>query len=53
MQEAASASYSLLRGYLNALATEDPGCASRFMCEAAEEAATAGPLGRVVAKVAR
>ncbi|KAK3880915.1 hypothetical protein Pcinc_014624 [Petrolisthes cinctipes] len=52
MREAASASYSLLRGYLNALATEQSGCAARFMCEAAEEAAAAGSLGRVVAKVA-
>lgn len=53
MQEAASASYSLLRGFLNALASDDPECANKFMCEGAKEAAAAGPLGEVVARVAR
>ncbi|KAG7173417.1 hypothetical protein Hamer_G018703 [Homarus americanus] len=52
MQQATSASYSLLRGFLNALATDDPGCAKRFLCEGAEEAAAAGQLGEVVANVA-
>lgn len=53
MQEAASASYSLLRGFLNALAAQDQECANKFVCEGAEEAAAAGPLGEVVARVAR
>ncbi|XP_063866318.1 uncharacterized protein LOC135103678 isoform X2 [Scylla paramamosain] len=53
MQEAASASYSLLRGFLNALAAQDQECANKFVCEGAEEAAAAGPLGEVVSRVAR
>ncbi|MPC16822.1 uncharacterized protein LOC123499706 [Portunus trituberculatus] len=52
MQEAASASYSLLRGFLNALTAQDQECANKFVCEGAEEAAAAGPLGEVVARVA-
>ncbi|XP_063866316.1 uncharacterized protein LOC135103678 isoform X1 [Scylla paramamosain] len=52
MQEAASASYSLLRGFLNALAAQDQECANKFVCEGAEEAAAAGPLGEVVSRVA-
>lgn len=52
MQQATSACYSLLRGFLNSLAAEDGECAKRFMCEGAEEAATAGPIGEVIANVA-
>ncbi|XP_071542359.1 uncharacterized protein [Panulirus ornatus] len=50
--QATSASYSLLRGFLNALATDDAECAKRFLCEGAEEASAAGPLGEVIANVA-
>lgn len=53
MLQATSASYSLLRGFLNALAADDAECAKRFLCEGAEEAAAAGPLGQVVATVGR
>ena len=52
-EEAASASYSLLRGFLNALSTNEPACAQRFICEAVQEAAEVGPVGQVVAKVGR
>ncbi|XP_066960766.1 uncharacterized protein [Macrobrachium rosenbergii] len=52
LQQATSACYSMLRGFLNALASDDPECAKRFMCEGAEEAATAGPVGEVIASVA-
>ncbi|CAL4106420.1 unnamed protein product, partial [Meganyctiphanes norvegica] len=54
VQEAGVACYSMYRGYLNALAVEDdsPDCAKRFLCEAAEEAAQAGQLGKMIANVA-
>ncbi|KAK7072004.1 hypothetical protein SK128_020726 [Halocaridina rubra] len=52
MLQATSACYSLLRGFLNALAAENSECANRFMCEGAEEASTAGPIGEVIANVA-
>ncbi|XP_037794985.1 uncharacterized protein LOC119590388 [Penaeus monodon] len=51
-QGAAAACYSLYRGFLNTLATRDRECAQRFMCEAAEEAAASGPLGKMIATVA-
>nr|XP_027230154.1 uncharacterized protein LOC113821830 [Penaeus vannamei] len=51
LQQATSACYSLLRGFLNALAAQDPECARRFLCEGAEEAAAAGPVGEVIASV--
>ncbi|XP_068225053.1 uncharacterized protein [Palaemon carinicauda] len=52
LQQATSACYSMLRGFLNALASDDPECAKRFLCEGAEEAVTAGPVGEVIASVA-
>ncbi|XP_064080689.1 uncharacterized protein LOC135197566 [Macrobrachium nipponense] len=52
LQQATSACYSMLRGFLNALASDDPECAERFLCEGAEEAAAAGPVGEVIASVA-
>ncbi|XP_042887299.1 uncharacterized protein LOC122263061 [Penaeus japonicus] len=51
VQQATSACYSLLRGFLNTLAAQDPECAKRFLCEGAEEAASAGPVGEVIASV--
>ncbi|XP_047488984.1 uncharacterized protein LOC125039225 [Penaeus chinensis] len=51
IQQATSACYSLLRGFLNTLAAQDAECARRFLCEGAEEAASAGPVGEVIASV--
>ena len=51
-REACGAAYSLLRGFLNAAASEDAPCADRFLCEAWEEAAMQGPLAATVADLA-
>ncbi|XP_042221012.1 uncharacterized protein LOC121865562 [Homarus americanus] len=49
---AAAACYSMYRGFLNALSTTDGDCAKRFLCEGAEEAASTGKLGQMIANVA-
>jgi hypothetical protein len=47
------ASYSLLRGFLNAMDAQESKCSNLFMCEAAQEAAKIGQIGQIVAKVGR
>ncbi|KAK7084970.1 hypothetical protein SK128_021013 [Halocaridina rubra] len=49
---ASSACYSMYRGFLNALAATDHECAKRFLCEGAQEAASQGRLGSLIAAVA-
>ncbi|XP_076061554.1 uncharacterized protein LOC143037305 [Oratosquilla oratoria] len=52
LYQATSSCYSMLRGFMNTLAAQDTNCAMKFLCEGAQEAATAGPLGEVIAEVA-
>ena len=47
------ASYSMFRGFLNAMDAQDPTCSRFFMCEASKEASKLGPVGKILAKVAR
>ena len=51
-QEVMEASYSMLRGFLNALDAQDKICSNFFVCEAAEEASKLGLIGKMLAKVA-
>lgn len=50
---AVMASYSMFRGFLNAMDAEDPNCSRLFMCEASKEASKLGSIGKTLAKVAR
>ena len=52
-KEAMLASYSLFRGFLNAMDAEDPSCSRLFMCEASQEASRIGVIGKTLAKVGR
>ena len=51
-QEGIKASYSLFRGFLNALDAADNKCSNYFWCEGASQAARTGATGQVLAKVA-
>ena len=51
--EASLASYAMLRSFVNILHTDEEQCGQRFLCEGAQEAASLGEVGRVVANVAR
>ena len=51
-QEGIRASYSLFRGFLNALDAADNKCSNYFWCQGAFEAARTGATGQVLAKVA-
>lgn len=50
-QEAILASYSIFRGFLNAMDAQDPTCSQFFICEGSQEAAKLGWIGRSLAKV--
>ena len=50
-QEGISATYSLFRGFLNALDAVDNECSNYFSCQGAFEAAQTGAIGQVLAKV--
>ena len=52
-QEAILASYSIFRGFLNAMDAEDSICSQFFICEGSHEAAKLGWIGTSLAKVAR
>ena len=52
-QEGVLASYSLFRGFLNAMDAEDSICSQFFICEGSHEAAKLGWIGTSLAKVAR
>ena len=52
-QEGVLASYSLFRGFLNAVDAEDSTCSQFFICEGSYEAAKFGWTGTSLAKVAR
>ena len=52
-QEAILASYSIFRGFLNAMDAEDSTCSQYFICEGSQEAAKLGWIGRSLAKVGR
>lgn len=51
-KEVLEASYSMLRGFLNALDAHDKNCSNYFVCEAAQEAAKLGAVGKTLAGVA-
>jgi len=53
LREGTLASYSLLRGFLNSMTTNDPICSNRFFCEATQEAAKLGQVGASFARVSR
>ena len=53
VRQAMLASYSMFRGFLNALDADNPACSALFMCEAAVEAARRGQTGYTVSKAAR
>ena len=50
--EAIQASYTLLRGFLNAMDAYDNVCSNFFICEAAHQASKSGKIGKTLAKVA-
>jgi len=50
-QEVVLASYSLFRGFLNALDAENSTCSQFIICEASKEAAKLGWIGKSLAKV--
>ena len=52
-REGALASYSMFRGFLNAMDAETPACSKLFICEAAVQASKRGQTGFLVAKAAR
>ena len=52
-REGALASYSMFRGFLNAMDTSTQDCSALFICEAATQAAKTGKTGYTVAKAAR
>ena len=52
-QEVVFASYSLFRGFLNAMDAEDSMCSRFVICEAAKEASKLGWIGTSLAKVGR
>ena len=52
-QEVVLASYSLFRGFLNALNAENSTCSQFIICEASKEAAKLGWIGKSLAKVGR
>ena len=51
-KEVMLASYSMLRGFLNALDAHDKTCSNFFICQAAQESSKAGQFGQLLAKVA-
>merc|ERR1740122_653974 len=51
-EEVMLASYSMLRGFLNALDAHDKTCSNFFICQAAQESSKAGQFGQLLAKVA-
>ena len=46
-------SYSMFRGFMNAMATEDEQCKSLFMCESGREVKQYGPLAERIAILSR
>ena len=51
-KEVLEASYSMLRGFFNALDAHDNICSNYFVCEAAREASKLGEIGQILSKVA-
>merc|ERR1712008_418608 len=51
-KEAMFASYSMLRGFMNALDAKDQICSNFFICQAAQESRKIGEVGKNLAKVA-
>ena len=52
-RNATVATYTLLRGFLNAVATDDDQCQMLFMCETGSESAPYGPLASKMSNLAR
>ena len=51
-KNATVATYTLLRGFLNAEATENDECRMSFFCESGSETATYGPVAKKIATLA-
>ena len=51
-KNATVATYTLLRGFLNAEATENDDCRMLFFCESGSETATYGPVAKKIATLA-
>ena len=52
-KNATIATYTLLRGFLNAAATNNDECQMLFFCESASETAKYGPVSNKIATLAR
>ena len=52
-RNATVATYTLLRGFLNTVATDDEQCQMLFMCETGSETATYGSLASKMTNLAR
>ena len=51
-KEVMLASYSMLRGFMNAMDAHDQICSNFYICQAAKESSKTGQVGKILAKVA-